>query len=551
MDGMLRFYVQKAEDVSSFLKRQGDTPQPMGVPGGAAPAPAGGPATVAPDATKTGGQIVSRLTGTHGFSPVAAAGVTGGLYQESGFDPGYGFTRPGGDNGTAHGIAQWRLDRAEGLKKFAAAQGKPPTDLDTQVDYLVSEMKSGDMGAQRAYAMLQQAKTPEEATVAMMHFFRPAGYTPNNPQGGHGYQQRVQYAQRFASPSDAGAVAGNPAQMPSVSPQQVGAVPGNPAAMPGGFPMPPGVEQGGGEGQQPVAAPPTIGPLDPVTDNLDALKSGGWLRAGKNNVQLKGPTGGYLYINPQSGQTIEYKPKEDKGGVPGPYVGQSVQGQSLNILVNEGILTVRQAAELGAGKVIQLSDGSTMFFGPQGLVTQPPQGVPNGGGAQPPQPGQPAPASSAPPGAVQLGGPKQTKEMEDYKKARIEFERINAAAQDFLKEWNSTSSNDRLRSLTGANTPLNTSYNILALLSKGEALFNLGVLNGPDLALIRRTLPDPSTLLSGLTKPEDVEKAVGKVVGIMQGSIATREKSLGIAPTAPAADAPKVRKFNPDTGKLE
>jgi hypothetical protein len=29
----------------------------------------------------------------------------------------------------------------------------------------------------------------------MMHFFRPAGYTPNNPTAGHGFQNRVQYAQ--------------------------------------------------------------------------------------------------------------------------------------------------------------------------------------------------------------------------------------------------------------------------------------------------------------------------------------------------------------------
>ena len=273
--------------------------------GGGAQSP-GAPATVAPDATKAGGQISSRLTGTHGFSPVAAAGVTGGLYQESGFDPGYGFTRPGGDNGTAHGIAQWRLDRAEGLKKFAAANGKPPTDLDTQVDYLVSEMKGGDQGAQRAYAILQQAKTPEEATTAMMHFFRPAGYTPNNPQGGHGYQQRVQYAQRFGTPADVGAVAGNPAPMPNVSPQQVGAVPGTPAEMPngpqfaqsGGPPMPPNANgQGGGEGSN-VITPPAAAPAAPpqvphfdVRTKLHEMIPGARLHVDKTGMPLTNAQG--------------------------------------------------------------------------------------------------------------------------------------------------------------------------------------------------------------------------------------------------------------------
>jgi hypothetical protein len=539
--------VQKAESVNEFLKRQGDTPQPMGVPGGGAPAPAA-PApnrdafvqSMMPHALE-----VSRQTGLDPRLVLA----------QSALETGYGTAAPGNNY---FGIKSH--DRPGGQTLATNEAGPGGGMVPTQASFRTYQ-NPGESAQDYAQFLKTNGRYAPvlgaQGLDAQIDAMAKSGYA-TDPQYGAKLRAIAQSLPPMgqqptmgAPPPSMVAQGANAAPMPSVAPQQVGAVPGNPAAMPGGFPMPPGVEQGGGEGQQPVAAPPTIGPLDPVTDNLDALKSGGWLRAGKNNVQLKGPTGGYLYINPQSGQTIEYKPKEDKGGVPGPYVGQSEQGQSLNILVNEGILTVRQAAELGAGKVIQLSDGSTMFFGPQGLVTQPPQGVPNGGGAQPPQPGQPAPASSAPPGAVQLGGPKQTKEMEDYKKARIEFERINAAAQDFLKEWNSTSSNDRLRSLTGANTPLNTSYNILALLSKGEALFNLGVLNGPDLALIRRTLPDPSTLLSGLTKPEDVEKAVGKVVGIMQGSIATREKSLGIAPTAPAADAPKVRKFNPDTGKLE
>lgn len=151
-----------------------------------------------PEAVRTGQQFTSYLTAKHNLSPVAAGGVVGGLFQESGFDPGYGFTRPGGDNGTAHGMGQWRFDRAAGLKKFAQAQGKPVTDPYVQLDYLVSEMKGGDMGAQRAWAMLQQAKTPQEATTAMMHFFRPAGYTPANPTAGHGYTSRVQYAQNFS-----------------------------------------------------------------------------------------------------------------------------------------------------------------------------------------------------------------------------------------------------------------------------------------------------------------------------------------------------------------
>ncbi|HYC66521.1 MAG TPA: phage tail tip lysozyme, partial [Reyranellaceae bacterium] len=135
---------------------------------------------------------IEYLTKTHGLSPVAAQGVVGNLFQESGFNP-----NAVHDSGTGYGLAGWRLDRRDNLMKFAQMQGKPPSDPNLQLDFLVHEMKSGDMQAQRAYALLQQAKTPQEASAAMMHFFRPAGYTPSNPQGGHAFNQRAQYSQQF------------------------------------------------------------------------------------------------------------------------------------------------------------------------------------------------------------------------------------------------------------------------------------------------------------------------------------------------------------------
>lgn len=148
------------------------------------------PIKMGPDFLNQGQAKVDYLVKNHNLSPLAASTVVGNLYQESGFNP-----AAVGDSGTAYGLGQWRGDRQTGLINFAKAQGKPPTDPNVQLDYLVSEMKGGDMGAQRAYALLQQAKTPQDATEAMMHFFRPAGYTPANPTAGHGFQNRVQYAQ--------------------------------------------------------------------------------------------------------------------------------------------------------------------------------------------------------------------------------------------------------------------------------------------------------------------------------------------------------------------
>jgi hypothetical protein len=100
---------------------------------------------------------------------------------------------------------------------------------------------------------------------------------------------------------------------------------------------------------------------------------------------------------------------------------------------------------------------------------------------------------------------------------------------------------DRLMSLGGATTGLNTSYNVAALLAKGEALFNLGVLNGPDLDIIRRTLPDPSTLRGGAASSKAVDAAVDKVINVIKTKVEAREKQLGIgqqgaSPAAPSAN---------------
>lgn len=274
LKGQLQSY---AVQVPEYLKMLEGQPQPMGG------APSGPPAVATPDVKAKGAEYSNYLQTKHGLSPVAAAGIVGGLVQESGLDPGYGFTRPGGDNGTAHGMGQWRLDRAQGLQKFAQAQGKPPTDPTTQLDYLVTEMKGGDMGAQRAYAMLQQAKTPEEATTAMMHFFRPAGYTPNNPQGGHGYTQRVQYAQQFA-PTVANGL--SPANMPPVGTSPGVSPPGQTFA---GMPpiSPSGAPPGMAVGDTQPRADASGNALPPVNDALAPVR-GIQLPPGARIMAIKG-----------------------------------------------------------------------------------------------------------------------------------------------------------------------------------------------------------------------------------------------------------------------
>lgn len=149
-----------------------------------------------------GQQTSTYLQQRHGLSPIAAAAVAGHGIQESGLRA----SGAVGDKGTAFGIFQWRGDRLDNLKRFAAENGSDWKDFNTQLDFAAWEGEHGDAGARRAWKELQSAATLDEAVAAWMHFERPAGYTSDNPRGGHGYENRLAAARRIA-----GGEAGGPA----------------------------------------------------------------------------------------------------------------------------------------------------------------------------------------------------------------------------------------------------------------------------------------------------------------------------------------------------
>ena len=245
------------------------------------------------------------------------------------------------------------------------------------------------------------------------------------------------------------------------------------------------------------------------------------------------------------------KPKEQGTG---PFTGNSVEAQSLNMLISNGTLTPQQAAELAAGKTVTDPETKQItFLTPSGIFRQSPGQAPQplagppaapqsgapmapaGGPAAVPAPAAPPTAAPANPGAIPLTGTKATgqpsqTEIAKLRSARVEAEKITAAANDFKKEWEKATPAERARSLAGANTPLNASYNNFALLAKGDALFQLGVLNGPDLDIIRRTIPDPSTWKSIMTSENDVTSSVDKVLNILNNGVSATERQLGITP---------------------
>lgn len=136
-------------------------------------------------------------------------------------------------------------------------------------------------------------------------------------------------------------------------------------------------------------------------------------------------------------------------------------------------------------------------------------------------------------------------EVEKLHTARTEAAAIVSALTDFQREFQNTGTWGAIKSVAGATTPVNTAYNTAALLAKGEQLFNLGVLNGPDLDIIRRTLPDPSTFKGAVASTADMEAAVGKVIDLVQTRLAAREKQLGVPVTDVRGAANEIRATMP------
>jgi len=164
------------------------------VAGGTSPAPSSGSASAprgivvgSKDANQTAASARDYLINKHGLAPHHAAAIAGHGMQESNFN-----LKAVGDNGTAHGAFQWRGDRLANLKRFAARSGRSWQQLDAQLDFVVHELGTTESYAGKA---LRNSGNLQDAVAAFMHFERPAGYSRANPAGGHGFKNRLAFAQ--------------------------------------------------------------------------------------------------------------------------------------------------------------------------------------------------------------------------------------------------------------------------------------------------------------------------------------------------------------------
>jgi hypothetical protein len=99
-----------------------------------------------------------------GYNAAQAAALTGNILQESGGNPN-AFNQKEG----ASGLLQWRLDRLQGLRDFAKAQGADPADAQTQLDYIGYEMGGSE---RRSSAGFRSAGDLESANSALRPYIR-------------------------------------------------------------------------------------------------------------------------------------------------------------------------------------------------------------------------------------------------------------------------------------------------------------------------------------------------------------------------------------------
>lgn len=133
---------------------------------------------------------------------------------------------------------------------------------------------------------------------------------------------------------------------------------------------------------------------------------------------------------------------------------------------------------------------------------------------------------------TQMGAPRiSDTEKKDLTSARTEALALVKSLQDYAKEYADAGTWERIKTGGGASTQLSNKYNIAAMLAKGEALFKLGVLAGPDMDIVRGVLTDPSTFASAFTTAAGAQNQVNSLVDNIAFKLNTYESLLNQKPT--------------------
>lgn len=144
-----------------------------------------------------------------GYSKEATAGVMGNIYAESQFDSNlieYG-------SGVGFGLCQWSYGRRAQLEAYAASKGVSPSDINTQIEFLLAELTPGGNGYATYQLMTnngftssdwKNASTPEQAAEAFCWIFERPGIPrmEERTTAARRYYEQFKDAERPASGSN-------------------------------------------------------------------------------------------------------------------------------------------------------------------------------------------------------------------------------------------------------------------------------------------------------------------------------------------------------------
>lgn len=103
-----------------------------------------------------------------GYSDIQVAGIIGNLYQESGLNPARVES-----NGEGIGLVQWSFGRKQNLINYASSKGKDWTDLESQLEFLVSELDSKQFYQQYKDTFMNPYSVSEATEAFCFGFERP------------------------------------------------------------------------------------------------------------------------------------------------------------------------------------------------------------------------------------------------------------------------------------------------------------------------------------------------------------------------------------------
>lgn len=308
--------------------------------------------------------------------------------DESGLNPGINEAAPivPGSRG-GFGLAQWTGPRRVALEDFASQRGVAPSDTNTQLDFLVNELKGSEAGA--AKSILGAKDTAGAAQAIVNNFLRPAE------------QHRAERANRYASlggdvspqamapelppPTTISASPAVAEAAPLAAPQQVAQnfqpqqidprlieAANSPFATPGQKAILGGIiqqQQARNEllmKQQMQQSDPAY-QLELKTKELQYKN----LQNKTSEDSFTNVGDGYLFNN-RTKEFIRAPQNAAAGG--NLFQGNALDAQALNKLVENGSITQDQALNIAAGKVApDPNTGALTFFPASALV---------GGGAQ-------------------------------------------------------------------------------------------------------------------------------------------------------------------------